>query len=274
MRLSHYAKLINVSYKTAFRWWKAGRLDAYQLDTGTTIVRDPLPETPASNGIALYARVSTQGQKADLDRQVERPKTYAARRGYQVTKIVQEIASGMNDTRPKLLKLLTDPHIGKVVVELRDRLTRFGLVYIEQLFQMQGRTLQVMFPTDTAHELVDDFMAVITSMASRIYGRRHSKERTENIKRCVEQVMKQEEECAHSIQNRHWLVSSNSMRSEGKKSTNVLIFSCGWHVEIMISWSMPTLRSENLSRKQNKTAMFFNGRLIKTKMILHTRVRK
>ena len=136
MRLSQYAKQMNVSYKTAFRWWKAGRLDAYQLDTGTIIVRDPFLETNAPKGIALYARVSTQGQKADLDRQVERLKTYAASRGYQVIKIVQEIASGMNDTRPKLLKLLTDPHVGKIVVEHQDRLTRFGFVYIEQVFQM------------------------------------------------------------------------------------------------------------------------------------------
>ncbi len=166
--------------------WKAGRLDAYQLDTRTIIVRDPLPETTTPKGIALYARVSPQGQKADLDRQVERLKTYAASRGYQVTKIVQEIASGMNDTRPKLLKLLTDPQIGKIVVEHRDRLTRFGFVSIDQLFAMQGRSLEVMFPTDTKHDLVDDFIAVMTSMAGRIYGRRHAKERAEKIKQCVE----------------------------------------------------------------------------------------
>src|SRR5256886_1618951 len=193
MRLSQYAKQMNVSSKTAFRWWRAGRLDAYQLDTGTIIVRDPLPETLSPKGIALYARVSTHGQKADLARQVERLKSYAASRGYQVTKIVQEIASGMNDTRPQLLKLLTDPQMGKIVVEHRDRLTRFGFVSIEQLFQMQGRTIEVLFPTDTKHDLVDDFSAVITSMASRMYGRRHSKERAEQIKQCVEHVLKQEE---------------------------------------------------------------------------------
>ena len=56
---------------------------------------------------------------------------------------------------------------------------------------MQGRRIEVMFPSDTNHDLVDDFIAVITSMASRIYGRRHSKERAEKIKSCVEQVMKQ-----------------------------------------------------------------------------------
>ena len=193
MRLSTYAKKMGVSYKTAFRWWKAGKLDAYQLDTGTVIVRDetPLPET--ASGIALYARVSTQGQQEDLERQVERLKTYAASKGYQVSKVVQEIASGMNDNRPKLLKLLTDASIGVIVVEHQDRLTRFGANYIEQLMQMQGRRLEVMFPSDTNHDLVDDFIAGITSMASRIYGRRHSKERAEKIKQCVEQVMSKEE---------------------------------------------------------------------------------
>jgi putative resolvase len=192
MRLREYANKMGVTYKTAFRWWKAGKLDAYQLDTGTVIVRDdtPLPET--ATGIALYARVSTQGQKADLERQVERLKTYAASKGYQVSKVVQEIASGMNDHRPKLSTLLTNAQIGVIVVEHRDRLTRFGFSYIEQLLTMQGRRIEVVFPTDTNHDLVDDFIAVITSMASRIYGRRHSKERAEKIKDCVERVMKQE----------------------------------------------------------------------------------
>ncbi len=194
MRLSQYAKKMGVHYKTAFRWWKAGKLDAYQLDTGTIIVRESTPFPSTASGIALYARVSTQGQKADLERQVERLKTYAASKGYQVSSVVTEIASGMNDNRPKLSKLLTDKSIGVIVVEHRDRLTRFGFAYIEQLMQMQGRRIEVMFPTDTNHDLVDDFLAVITSMASRIYGRRHSKERAQQIKVCVEKVMKRSED--------------------------------------------------------------------------------
>lgn len=136
--------------------------------------------------------VSTAGQKEDLLRQVERLKTYAASKGYQVTKIVQEIASGMNDNRPKLSKLLTYGSIGVIVVEHQDRLTRFGANYSEQLMQMQGRRIEVMFPSDTTHDLGDDFIAVITSMASRIDGRGHSKERAKKIQDCVEQVMKQE----------------------------------------------------------------------------------
>jgi predicted site-specific integrase-resolvase len=193
MRLSQYAKQMGVHYKTAFRWWKAGKLDAYQLDTGTVIVREPAQPQEALS-VALYARVSSAEQKEDLERQMQRLKDYAASRGYQVTRTVSELASGLNDSRPKFLKLLTDASIGVIVVEHRDRATRFGLIYIERLMQMQGRRLEVIFPSDTDNDLVDDFIAVITSMASRIYGRRTSKRRAEKIKACVEHAMKEEVE--------------------------------------------------------------------------------
>jgi predicted site-specific integrase-resolvase len=88
--------------------------------------------------------------------------------------------------------LLSDVNIEVIVVEHRDRATRFGLTYIEQLMAMQGRRLEVIFPSDTGNDLVDDFIAIITSMASRIYGRRASKKRAEKIKQCVEQAMKEE----------------------------------------------------------------------------------
>ena len=117
---------MGVSYKTAFRWWQACKLDAYQLNTGTVIVREPAPLQGAM-GVALYARVSSADQKEDVER------------------------------------------------------------------QMQGRRLEVIFPSDTDNDLVDDFLAVITSMASRIYGRRTSKRRAEKMKGCVEQAMKEEE---------------------------------------------------------------------------------
>src|SRR5215470_2278691 len=109
MKRSTYAKQVGVTYKTAWQWWKAGQLDAYQLPTGTVIVREPV--TPAS-GVALYARVSSAAQKEDAARQMERWREYALARGYQVAAEVTEIASGLNDERPKLKKLLTNPQIG------------------------------------------------------------------------------------------------------------------------------------------------------------------
>ncbi|MGI9056991.1 MAG: IS607 family transposase [Ktedonobacteraceae bacterium] len=193
MKLSQYAKKTGVSYKTAWRWYKSGTLDAYKTATGIVIVRDASDPKPVTGRIALYARVSSIGQKEDLDRQLVRLKDYAAAKGYQVAKEVTEIASGLNDKRPKLEKLLADVSIGTIVVENRDRLTRFGSHYIETLLEAQGRHVEMIFQSETGDELVDDFVSVITSMAARIYGRRQSKRRAEKIQQCVEQVMKDED---------------------------------------------------------------------------------
>jgi len=189
MKLSDYAKHVGVTYKTAWQWWKDGRLDAYQLPTGTIIVREPVPAQNTLAGVALYVRVSSADQKDDATRQMQRLRDYAAMRRYQVMTEVTEIASGLNDERPKLNKVLTNPHVGVIVVEQRGRLTRFGYAYLVTLLEMQGRRIEPIFPTDTGDGLVDDFVAVITSMAARIYGRRNSKRRADQIKACVEQAM-------------------------------------------------------------------------------------
>lgn len=102
-------------------------------------------------------------------------------------------ASGLNDHRPKRLKLLTDSSIGVVVVEHNDRCTRFGWNDIDQVMHVQGRRLEAIFPSDTDKELVDDVVAVITSMAARMYVRRNSKRRAEQMKQCVEEVLQAED---------------------------------------------------------------------------------
>jgi putative resolvase len=191
MKLSDYAKQVGVTYKTAYQWWKAGQLDAYQLPTGTIIVREP---KAVATGAALYARVSSADQKDDVTRQMQRLRDYAAARGYQVVAEVTEIASGLNDERPKLKKLLTDTRVGVLVVEHKDRLTRFGYGYIATLLEHQGRRVEAVFPSDTGNDLVDDFVAVITSMAARIYGRRNAKRRAAQIQACVKRCVEQAEE--------------------------------------------------------------------------------
>jgi putative resolvase len=158
------------------------------------IVRDATLPAPTTGRVALYARVSSADQKSDLERQMQRLRDYAAAKGYSVSKEVSEIASALNEHRPKLSKLLTDPTIGTMVVEQRDRLTRFGYEYIQQLLETQGRHLDVLFPSDTENDLVDDCVAVITSMAARIYGQRNSRRRAEQIKACIEHAMSQPED--------------------------------------------------------------------------------
>ena len=188
MKLSVYAKKIGIAYVTAYRWYRSGKLKAYQTESGTIIVEDTVIETATETKVALYARVSSHDQKDDLARQLDRLKNYATGRGYQVSQIVTEMASGLNDSRPKLTNLLLDTTIKVIVVEHKERLTRFGFNYIETLLQTQGRKIEVIFPDEVQDDLIADFIAIITSMSARIYGRRGNKNRAERIKECIEKV--------------------------------------------------------------------------------------
>src|SRR5262249_60895426 len=109
MKLSEYAKQVGVTYKTAYQWWKAGQLDAYQLPTGTIIVREP---RHVAGGVALYARVCCADQKDDVARQMHRLRDDAAARGYQGVAEVTEVGFGLTGARTNREKLLTEPRVG------------------------------------------------------------------------------------------------------------------------------------------------------------------
>ena len=98
------------------------------------------------------------------------------------------MASGLNDSRPKLTALPKDAAIGVIVVEHKDRLTRFGFNYIVTLLEMQNRRVEVIFPDETEDDLVADFIAIITSMSARVHGRRGNKHRAKRIRQCIEQA--------------------------------------------------------------------------------------
>jgi putative resolvase len=185
MKLSAYARSLGVSYRTAWRWFKAGKVAGFQADTGTIIVTEPIVETvptTANQKTVIYTRVSAAENKDNLEGQAKRLMDYCAAKGYQVAAVVKEIGSGVNDTRPKLLKLLTDPTVGQIVVEHKDRLTRFGFNSIEQLLAMQGRKIEVINLAENGKEdLIQDFVSIVTSFCARLYGQRRSKRKTERI---------------------------------------------------------------------------------------------
>jgi putative resolvase len=183
MRLHEYAKKMGVTYKTAWLWWKAGKLSGYQLDTGTIIITED-DTTPTEHGkrVAIYTRVSAAENKPNLDSQAERLVAYCVAKGYQVQKVVKEVGSGINDSRPKLLALLEDTTISLIVVEHKDCLTRFGFRYIETLLRGQGRLIEVVNQSDNETEdLLADLASIIYSFCARLYGQRHAKRKTEKI---------------------------------------------------------------------------------------------
>jgi putative resolvase len=175
MKLSLWAKQQGISYRTAWRWFKSGELPvpSKQLPSGTIIVAEA--DQKKANSVAIYARVSSNDQKKDLDRQVARLVTHANEKGLSVSKAFTEIGSGLNGHRPKLMKLLADDSIQIILVEHRDRLMRFGIEYVESALTAQGRKIMVADPSELNDDLVQDMIEVLTSFCARLYGRRSAK---------------------------------------------------------------------------------------------------
>lgn len=188
MKLSDWAAEQGIAYQTAWRWWKAGKLPvrAEQMPSGTIIL---YPEAQIErNRVAIYARVSSTDQKEDLARQVSRLKDYAAARGLTVTGVTDEIGSGLNGRRKKLVKLLSDPSVGSILVEHRDRLARFGVEYVEAALLSVGRGIIVADDTEEMSDIWQDFIDVVTSMCARIYGRRGARNRAKKALEAVEET--------------------------------------------------------------------------------------
>lgn len=195
MKLSQYAKKQGVTYRTAFRWWQAGQIQGYQLPSGTIVVTQGEQEPPKERErrVAIYARVSSHEHRPNLKRQVERLEDYCAAKGYQIALVVTEIASGVNESRPKLLALLRDEKISHIVVEHKDRLTRFGFRYLETLLELAGRHIEVVnLAENNREDLLADLTSILYSFTARLYGqRRRAKRKTEAI---MHQLQTEEEE--------------------------------------------------------------------------------
>ncbi len=184
MKLSDYAKQAGVRYETAWRWFRDGKIKGHRVGKHTIIITEDAAEgvPTAADKVAIYARVSAAENRPNLDSQAERLVAYCAARGYQVSQIVKEVGSGVNDSRPKLLKVLSDPQLGVIVVEHQDLLTRFGFRYIETLLLLQGRRIEVVNLAENGREdLLSDLTAIIYSFCARLYGQRRAKQQTEKI---------------------------------------------------------------------------------------------
>lgn len=189
-KVSEYAKLNRVTQRTVWRWISEEKVKVEKTHTGG--VRIVVEITDKEQKVAVYARVSTTENKDNLERQKERLISYCNAKGYKVEQVVTEIASGLNDTRPKLEKILLDESINIIVVEHKDRLARFGLNYIEKLLEMQGRRIENINPqSNDIDDLMEDFVSIVTSFCSRLYGRRRTKRKTEQI---IKELQKEDSE--------------------------------------------------------------------------------
>jgi predicted site-specific integrase-resolvase len=121
---------------------------------------------------AVYARVYSADQKADLDRQVAWVTAWVTAHQLPVVKVVTEVGSALNGHCRTFLGLLRDPSVQRVVVEHRDRFCRFGSEYVEAALAAQGRELVVVDSAEVDDDLVRGRTEILASMCARLYGKR------------------------------------------------------------------------------------------------------
>lgn len=187
MSIGKFSKEIGVSISTLRTWDKTGYLKpAKVLDNGYRYYSDEQVDKYLNvdsdiddRKIVLYARVSTKKQMDDLDRQIENLKTYAYTKGYSF-ELITDIGSGLNYKKEglkKLIRMVCNKEIKKLVILYKDRLVRFGFELIEEVCRINDVEMEIIDNTTVSkeQELTDDLIQIITVFANRLYGSRSKK---------------------------------------------------------------------------------------------------
>jgi len=187
--------LLGVCKDTLRDWDNKGKLKSVktegghrrykQSDVDAIIGTKREVQTQNKEKVAVYCRVSSheQKEKGDLDRQKARLLEHCIEKKYDVGYIFDEVGSGMNDNRSKLIKLMDlakNKEITKVIIEHKDRLTRFNKNILIKYFESHNVIVEWTCETLSKgyeNELVEDMLSLITSFSSKIYGRRSAENR-------------------------------------------------------------------------------------------------
>jgi predicted site-specific integrase-resolvase len=193
------SKMLEVTPTTLRTWTKQGLIKAFRPSArghrkykvsdirvllGYAEKVEDATEMP--NLTAVYCRVSSheQKQKGDLDRQKVRVLEHCVSKGYSVGHVFDEVGSGMNDQRAKLLKVMDlarKGEISRVVVEHKDRLIRFNYNILLQFFNSHHVAVEcvdIILSKSFENELVEDMLTLMASFSAKIYGKRSHKNRT------------------------------------------------------------------------------------------------
>jgi len=198
-RISQAAHELGVHPLTVRRWIKQGKIQIIRTGKEARIPRSEVERFVGSiqeKQLILYGRVSGQGQKEDLKTQLARLQAWATNERphmQNTTLVLSDIGSGLKASRKnlqKLLKLVVEDRVSEVVVTSPDRLTRFGLEYIQTLFSSFRVTFTVLEAdacTSPEQELTDDLLAILTAFSGRLYGMRSHKQK--ELIQCAQMVL-------------------------------------------------------------------------------------
>jgi len=187
LKPNEVSEILNVTVRTLQKWDREGKLKAQRTPTTNRryYTQEQINEylgkkNRISDKIVIYARVSSNSQKPDLESQIEFLKQYANAKGYIVDEIITDIGSGLNYNRKKWNELLAgieEKRISRVIVSHKDRFIRFGYEWFEKYVQSQGCEIEVVNNETTSpqEEMIQDLVSIIHCFSCRIYGLRKYK---------------------------------------------------------------------------------------------------
>ena len=186
------AKMIGKQTRTVQSYCIKGDINSIIIPSGKRIIsRDEVIKYLRSSNLLyeddnkidlIYARVSTNEQKnrGDLDRQIDYITREIIAKNPKNLKVFSEVGSGLNDNRKELKKLLDmvmNDEIDRIFILYKDRLTRFGFNYLEQICNKFGTKIIVISEEiqekSIQEELAEDIISIIHSFSSKLYGMRN-----------------------------------------------------------------------------------------------------
>ncbi len=186
--IGQFSKLIGKTNQTLRNWDKDGTLKPHHVsESGYRYYSQEQfnhflglkQEVQLNKKTIGYCRVSSNKQKDDLERQIENVKTYMYAKGYSF-EIISDIGSGINYNKKglnKLIDMVTNSEVEKIVILYKDRLIRFGYELIENICNKYGTTIEIIDNTEKTEEqeLVEDMIQIVTVFSERLQGKRANK---------------------------------------------------------------------------------------------------
>lgn len=128
----------------------------------------------------VIALVSSHDQKKDLERQQEVIELFCSQNGWQF-EIIKDLGSGLNYSKKglkRLIRLIVDSEVERLVLTHKDRLLRFGSELIFSLCEHFGTEIVIINRTEDSsfeEDLANDVLEIITVFSARLYGSRSHK---------------------------------------------------------------------------------------------------
>ena len=195
VKIGEAAKLLGVSVQALRNWESEGKIMPSHRTPGGQRMYD-LAELLGVNDktypTIAYARVSSNDQKEDLERQHAVLEAFCNKKGWQ-TEIIRDFGSGMNYNKKgllRLLELIVHGQMSRLVLTHKDRLLRFGADLIFRLCELKGIEIVIINKGEQPsfeEELTSDVMEIMTVFCAKLYGRRShkSKKLAEDIENIV-----------------------------------------------------------------------------------------